>query len=214
MKIGLKVQAFNYTMREKRLERGLSQAKLAKYTGIPTPTIGVIETLKCTYLKADTLTQYLFQIADFLDTPLDVMFPPEYVAANLGRQLPKTSVFYLSYDLPIEALTNQPSLQLEADPQALLEQDDINTAVLDAISNLTSKERDILIMRFGLHDGNSMSLQEVSEATGLTQERIRQIEGQALQRLRHPRYSRYLAQVWRNLDISTKPANTINYPQE
>jgi RNA polymerase primary sigma factor len=47
-------------------------------------------------------------------------------------------------------------------------------------------------LRFGLLDGKSYTLEEVGQKFGLTRERIRQIEGKALRRLRHPRRSRQL----------------------
>jgi RNA polymerase primary sigma factor len=47
-------------------------------------------------------------------------------------------------------------------------------------------------MRFGLQNGESYTLEEVGKKFGLTRERIRQIEGQALRRLRHPSRSREL----------------------
>jgi RNA polymerase primary sigma factor len=49
-----------------------------------------------------------------------------------------------------------------------------------------------LRLRFGLADGQSYTLEEVGQKFGLTRERIRQIEGKALRRLRHPRRSRQL----------------------
>jgi RNA polymerase primary sigma factor len=47
-------------------------------------------------------------------------------------------------------------------------------------------------LRFGLQNGRSYTLEEVGQKFGLTRERIRQIEGKALRRLRHPRRSRQL----------------------
>jgi len=43
-----------------------------------------------------------------------------------------------------------------------------------------------LRLRFGLQNGRSYTLEEVGKKFGLTRERIRQIEGQALRKLRHP----------------------------
>jgi RNA polymerase primary sigma factor len=62
-------------------------------------------------------------------------------------------------------------------------------SVLDTLSE---REARILRLRFGLEDGKSYTLEEVGEQFGLTRERIRQIEGRALRRLRHPRRSRQL----------------------
>jgi RNA polymerase primary sigma factor len=64
---------------------------------------------------------------------------------------------------------------------------------LEALLNtLTPREARILRLRFGLLNGRSHTLEEVGQKFGLTRERIRQIEGRALRRLRHPRRSRQL----------------------
>ena len=60
----------------------------------------------------------------------------------------------------------------------------------EALATLSPREARILRLRFGLHDGHSYTLQEVGQKFGLTRERIRQIEAEALQRLRHPSRSR------------------------
>jgi RNA polymerase primary sigma factor len=62
----------------------------------------------------------------------------------------------------------------------------------DVLSTLTPREARILRLRFGLQNGRSYTLEEVGKKFGLTRERIRQIEGQALRKLRHPRRSRHL----------------------
>jgi RNA polymerase primary sigma factor len=62
----------------------------------------------------------------------------------------------------------------------------------DVLSTLTPREARILRLRFGLQNGRSYTLEEVGKKFGLTRERIRQIEGQALRKLRHPRRSRQL----------------------
>lgn len=62
----------------------------------------------------------------------------------------------------------------------------------DALSTLTPREVQVLRMRFGLGGANTYTLREVGEKLGVTRERIRQIEGKALKKLRHPRYRRRL----------------------
>jgi RNA polymerase primary sigma factor len=62
----------------------------------------------------------------------------------------------------------------------------------DVLSTLSPREARILRLRFGLHNGRSYTLEEVGQKFGLTRERIRQIEGKALRRLRHPRRARQL----------------------
>lgn len=64
--------------------------------------------------------------------------------------------------------------------------------VEEVLATLPAREARVLRMRFGLDDGNSYTLEEVGQKFGLTRERIRQIEGKALRRLRHPRRARQL----------------------
>jgi RNA polymerase primary sigma factor len=62
----------------------------------------------------------------------------------------------------------------------------------EVLSTLSPREARILQLRFGLNDGTAYTLEEVGQKFGLTRERIRQIEGKALRRLRHPRRARQL----------------------
>ena len=62
----------------------------------------------------------------------------------------------------------------------------------DALDSLTPREARVLRLRYGLEDGEDYTLEQVGEKLGLTRERIRQIQAQALRRLRHPSRSRNL----------------------
>jgi RNA polymerase primary sigma factor len=62
----------------------------------------------------------------------------------------------------------------------------------DILSGLPPREVRILQMRYGLVDGETYTLEEVGKKLGVTRERVRQIEAQALSRLRHPTHSRKL----------------------
>ena len=64
--------------------------------------------------------------------------------------------------------------------------------VADVLHTLTSHEEKIIRMRFGLEDGSEHTLEEVGELFAVTRERIRQIEGKALRKLRHPSRCREL----------------------
>ncbi len=62
----------------------------------------------------------------------------------------------------------------------------------DILQDLPPREVRILQMRYGLLDGETYTLEEVGKKLGVTRERVRQIEAQALSRLRHPTHSRRL----------------------
>jgi RNA polymerase primary sigma factor len=64
---------------------------------------------------------------------------------------------------------------------------------LDVVLNgLPPREVRILQLRYGLLDGQAYTLEEVGRKMGVTRERVRQIEAQALSRLRHPAIRRRL----------------------
>ncbi len=56
----------------------------------------------------------------------------------------------------------------------------------EVLHTLTSREEQVLRLRFGLEDGKTRTLEEVGEVFQITRERIRQIEAKALRKLRHP----------------------------
>ena len=62
----------------------------------------------------------------------------------------------------------------------------------DVLATLTSREQQVLRMRFGLQDGKPHTLEEVGKEFDVTRERIRQIESKALRKLRHPSRSKKL----------------------
>ncbi len=62
----------------------------------------------------------------------------------------------------------------------------------EVLHTLTEREARVLVLRFGLEDGRSRTLEEVGREFGVTRERIRQIEAKALRKLRHPTRSRKL----------------------
>jgi RNA polymerase primary sigma factor len=62
----------------------------------------------------------------------------------------------------------------------------------DILSTLPPREVRILQLRYGLLDGETYTLEEVGKKLGVTRERVRQIEAQALSRLRHPAHARKL----------------------
>ena len=56
----------------------------------------------------------------------------------------------------------------------------------EELAKMPAREVQILKLRYGLHDGEAYTLEEVGKMMGVTRERVRQIEAQALSRLRHP----------------------------
>ncbi|HLF18568.1 MAG TPA: RNA polymerase sigma factor RpoD [Candidatus Omnitrophota bacterium] len=74
------------------------------------------------------------------------------------------------------------------------------------LNTLDERERKILELRFGIHDGTTRTLEEVGSEFNVTRERVRQIESKALRKLRHPTRSRRMKQF---LDMAAKEDEII-----
>ncbi|HXH09352.1 MAG TPA: sigma-70 family RNA polymerase sigma factor [Alphaproteobacteria bacterium] len=68
-------------------------------------------------------------------------------------------------------------------------------AVRRALKDLTTRERRILSLHFGIGQRRAYTLEEIGRKFGLTRERIRQIELKALKKLRQPQRCRWLAEL-------------------
>ena len=67
--------------------------------------------------------------------------------------------------------------------------------IAEVLATLTERERAVIELRIGLHDGNARTLSEVAIELGLTRERIRQIEKDSLAKLKAPARARLLRQL-------------------
>ena len=78
-----------------------------------------------------------------------------------------------------------------ADEKTLSPEEIVTTSLLkeqieEVLQTLSEKEKGVLELRFGLHDGERRTLEEVGKAFNVTRERARQIENKALRKLAHP----------------------------
>ena len=70
-------------------------------------------------------------------------------------------------------------------PDSLVSQESMLDDIKNMLDQLSQKERDVLILRFGLNnDGNKKTLDEIGSIYGVSRERIRQIENRAISKLK------------------------------
>ena len=122
---------------------------------------------------------------------------PEEVAAELGisdrkvRRLLQASAQPISLEQPISNDGEGHIGELLADehsdsPNDIAIRHMLQIDVANVLNELPERERAILQMRYGMHDGQRRTLEEVGVAFGITRERTRQIEADALRQLRSP----------------------------
>ncbi len=147
---------------EERFQRKPRLEELAEYSGIDMKNL--LEIRRC-----------LFKVYP-LDVPIKDL-PIEDLEEN--SELLK----YCEDDLCIQDLLPDDLLSDEENFEEEIEREEILEKILGVLSE---REREVLMLRYGLKDGTTRTLAEVGEIFGLTRERIRQIEEKAIRHLRHP----------------------------
>ena len=80
-----------------------------------------------------------------------------------------------------------PSIQrfpARSDPSEILQDAEVSLNIDAWLQELNEKQREVVEYRFGLHGHEAATLEEVGDRIGVTRERVRQIQLEALQRLR------------------------------
>ncbi len=113
------------------------------------------------------------------------------ITAERVQQIQKTAQEPISLEAPVGEEEDSSLGDFISDPNALNPHDySVNEWVKDALNEvlqtLTDREERVLRLRYGLLDGKTHTLEEVGREFGVTRERIRQIEGKALRKLRQP----------------------------
>lgn len=125
------------------------------------------------------------ELADMLETTVDKISD---TLSNSGR--------HVSMDAPFVQGEENTLLDVleNSDPEtdSSLINESLSEEIRRSLSTLTDREREIVVLFFGLGSSQPLSLEEIGEKFNLTRERVRQIKDKALQRLRHTSRSKIL----------------------
>jgi RNA polymerase primary sigma factor len=149
--------------------------------------VHMIELIGDVYKAARDLQQGLGREPDAGEIARKMGTTPEKV-----RQILRAAKQPISLETPIGEDEGSTIAEFIADRTARAPSEAADEAMLKdhvegALMELNPRERQVVRMRFGLEDGRDRTLGEIGEELGVSRERVRQIESEALAKLRHPR---------------------------
>ncbi|SDE26314.1 RNA polymerase primary sigma factor [Mucilaginibacter pineti] len=125
------------------------------------------------------------ELADMLETTVDKISD---TLSNSGRHVSMDAPFVQGEENTLlDVLENH-----EPNTDSILINESLSEEIKRSLSTLTEREREIIVLFFGLSTNHPLSLEEIGEKFNLTRERVRQIKDKALQRLRHTSRSKIL----------------------
>ncbi|RZK47269.1 RNA polymerase sigma factor RpoD/SigA [Pedobacter polaris] len=125
------------------------------------------------------------ELADILETTVDKISD---TLSNSGRHVSMDAPFVQGEENTLlDVLENH-----EPNTDSNLINESLSEEIRRSLSTLTEREREIIVLFFGLSTNHPLSLEEIGEKFNLTRERVRQIKDKALQRLRHTSRSKIL----------------------
>jgi RNA polymerase primary sigma factor len=119
------------------------------------------------------------------------------MTADRVREIQRISLDLLSLDAPVGEEDDSYLADFIKDdgaeePLDAATRQMLQEAVKEVLDELNEREKEVVVMRFGLDDEQARTLEEVGKQFGVTRERIRQIESKTLAKLRHPHRSQKL----------------------
>ncbi|MCX6166986.1 MAG: RNA polymerase sigma factor RpoD/SigA, partial [Sphingobacteriales bacterium] len=125
------------------------------------------------------------ELADMLETTVEKISD---TLSNSGRHVSMDAPFVQGEENTLlDVLENK-----DPDTDSNLINESLSEEIRRSLSTLTDREREIVVLFFGLSTSQPLSLEEIGEKFNLTRERVRQIKDKALQRLRHTSRSKIL----------------------
>jgi RNA polymerase primary sigma factor len=126
------------------------------------------------------------ELAILLETTVDKISD---TMSNSGRHASMDAPFVQGEENTLlDVLENRDTPQTDS----MLINESLSEEIKRSLATLTEREREIIVLFFGLGTNHALSLEEIGEKFNLTRERVRQIKDKALQRLRHTSRSKIL----------------------
>jgi len=200
---------------------GYTHKQLALAVGCSSQAVSNLLTLrsKARWPKSGDFKPTALQISAFFNVPPNELFPESLDALTIPRKIEKT---FASEDFV--CLGAAKSIPMLPDwMEERIDSANLKNEVASVLKTLTARERRVLSKRFGLDDGDAMSLEQIAQSEpaaywdgqrgkyAVGKERIRQIESKALRKMRHPKRASHLRPyLFRNERLELNPKFELN----
>ena len=193
-RFGLKRRVYNWNMRRAREGLHLTQADLAKLAGISLSLINHYESLR--YSPSPNRAEI---IAGILNVDVSALFPDWLKYMVVTRPLkPLPDQSFSLEEITPGRLPEMPLLITDGgigDVEEKVSMELLNAKIMMVLGQLTPRERKVIELLFGLNGNHEHTLKEAGLVFDVTKERVRQIQTEALRKLRHPSKSRHFTNI-------------------
>lgn len=175
------VRIRNNRLKERRDLLGFTQVQLAHAAGVYVHTYTALENMRQSPRSDSGWSKAALTLARFHCVPVTELFPKAVlsVEATVATRKVDASDF--------DTLLSSHQERAIAGPHAMAESAAMSRALHDAVSRLDERRQRVLSLRFGLAGGEPMTREEVGIEIGVGAERVKQLEADAIRKLRNPR---------------------------
>ncbi len=174
------IRVRNNLLKERRLQLGLSQMKLAKKIGVSYHNYLRLETMKLgPCKKSGEIRMPVIKLLKFYNVGLGELFSPTILAVEQPTAVRKLDASDMQ---PL--LSSHQERLLETNAGVEYDRAELREQIREALTGLSSKEADVLRRRFGFDSGEEQTLAEVGKVYGVSRTRIGQIEKTAYWKIR------------------------------
>ena len=167
----------------KAAERLGGMTALARFLGLTPAYMSQIANFYRTPRVDPDHSEWQIKLADMLDLPLQDILP-----TGLDKHVQENDDSAIKFcDLSRNDRVFDPAFDEH------LTRVELSLTLSKVLDTLTDKERDVMSRYYGLNGNNEESLAQIGKQYGVCRERIRQILGEAMRKLRHPSRARQLA---------------------
>lgn len=179
MQIAVKARAKNGYIQRALDSRGWTQKQLAHELGVDQASMGQYLHFKSVPRKKETIEAF----ERFFKLPIEMIFPETLKSQSFKKRFSKSQVWYTSVPDDMLEYTSAGMIEHQT-AEDYTQEYEVREELRRLLHKLPKRLRIIINLRYGLTDGQSMSLRQVGDRLGVSRGRVGQLEAEAFRKLR------------------------------